>query len=153
MFESFCLYNNVALPENDFILTLEFRVGPPGKDHKLLSQQSASSPPLLKVLSHIINAFTNANSLPSIIADTKICEQICQRNAHFYSLLPSLLRTINQSLSRYQFTDRDSRTIISLSYRTCDERVIFWKVVEEYHPQAKPKNRHECIFVTIPQNT
>ena len=106
MFESFCVYNDVALPENDFILTLEFKVGPPGKDHKLLSQQSASSPPLVRVLSHIINAFTNANSLSSIIADTKIYEQICQRNVHFYSLLPSLLRTINQSLSSYQFTDR-----------------------------------------------
>ena len=34
----------------------------------------------------------------------------------------------------------------SVSNRTCDERVIFWKVVEEYHPQAKPKNRHEFIF-------
>ena len=101
------MYNYVALPENDFILTLEFRVGPPGKDHKLLSQQSTSSPPLVRVLSHIINALTNANSLSSIIADTKIFEQICQRNAHFYSLLPSLLRTINQSLSRYQFTDRE----------------------------------------------
>ena len=55
---------------------------------------------------------------------------------------------ITQSISVYW-----SRTIISVSYRTCDERVIFWKVVEEYHPQAKPKNRHECIFVTIPQNT
>ena len=133
------IYNDVALPQNDFILTLEFKVGPPGKDHKLLSQQSASSPPLIKVLSHIINALINANSLSSLIADTKICEQIYHKIPHFYFLLPSLLRTINQSISRYQFTDRQ----LFMSYRTCDERVIFWKVVEEDHPQAKPKNKDE----------
>ena len=54
----------------------------------------------------------------------------------------------NQSYNQYQFVQIANSH--SVSYCTCDKRVIFWKVMEEDHPQAKPKNNDEWFFVTIP---
>ena len=54
----------------------------------------------------------------------------------------------NQPYNQYQFVLITNYYFVS--YRTWDERVIFWKVMEEDHPQAKPKNKDEWFFVTIP---